>query len=136
MPTRSPTVSRSFFSPGSIRPSAKATTAILTGSETPYDAQCDFKLSGPVEVALPAVAEQDASSFTVSPLFDLRVRQEIMDGVYYFAPEPDRNWYRFRTRLGAEASGGNHEFKVLLTNEHRRSVGPGRPRYGEPFTSV
>ena len=76
--------------------------------------------------SLPAVAEQDASSFTVSPLFDLRVRQEIMDGVYYFAPEPDRNWYRFRTRLGAEASGGNHEFKLLLTNEHRRSVGAGK----------
>ena len=34
---------------------AGATTAILTASETPYDAQCDFKLDGPVEQVLPAV---------------------------------------------------------------------------------
>ncbi len=33
-----------------------ATTAILTASETPYDAACDFKLTGPVEEVLPALA--------------------------------------------------------------------------------
>jgi hypothetical protein len=79
-----------------------------------------------VLASLPAVAaaEQDASSFTISPLFDLRVRQEILDGVFHFAPEPDRNWIRFRTRGGAVASTGHHEFKILLTNEHRRVVRP------------
>ena len=60
----------------------------------------------------------------MSPLFDVRVRQEILDGVYYFAPDPDRNWVRVRTRLGAAAAGGDHEFKILLTNEHRRYVRP------------
>ena len=70
-------------------------------------------------------AQPDADSFSLSPLFSLRVRQEIMDGVYYFAPDPDRNWLRFRTRLGVAGAGEKHEFKVLLTNEHRRYVNPG-----------
>ena len=75
--------------------------------------------------AMTARAEDpDPSTFTVSPLFDVRVRQEILDGVYYFASDPDRNWVRFRTRLGAEAAGGEHGFKILLTNEHRRFVRP------------
>ena len=79
-----------------------------------------------VLASLPAVAaaQQDASSFTVFPLFDLRVRQEILDGVFHFASDPDRNWVRFRTRAGAAAVTGDHEFKVLLTNEHRRLVRP------------
>jgi len=70
-------------------------------------------------------AKGDPSSFQVSPLFDLRVRQEILDGVFHFAPEPDWNWIRFRTRAGAKATTGNHEFKILLTNEHRRFARPG-----------
>ncbi|MEN8008427.1 MAG: hypothetical protein ABFS42_15565 [Candidatus Krumholzibacteriota bacterium] len=81
-----------------------------------------------VIASLPAMpvdaADHDTSSFTVAPIFDLRVRQEILDGVYHFAPDPDRNWVRFRTRLGAEAAGGNHDFRILLTNEHRRYVRP------------
>ncbi len=82
-----------------------------------------------VLVVLPilAVAAEDTSSFTVSPLFDIRVRQEILDGVYYFAPDPNRNWIRFRTRLGAEASSDHHRGKILLTNEHRRFIGPAQP---------
>jgi hypothetical protein len=75
--------------------------------------------------AMPVCAgDQDAAPFTVSPLFDLRVRQEVLDGVYYFAPDPDRNWVRFRARLGAEASAGDHDFTILLTNEHRRFIRP------------
>jgi len=79
-----------------------------------------------VLASLPGVpaASEDASSFAVSPLLDVRVRQEILDGIYYFAPDPDRNWVRFRTRAGAKATTGNHEFKILLTNEHRRFVRP------------
>jgi len=34
---------------------AGGATAILTASETPYDAFCDLKLSGPVEQTLPAI---------------------------------------------------------------------------------
>ena len=71
-----------------------------------------------------AAAKKDASSFTMSPLFDLRVRQEILDGVFHFVPDPDRNWVRLRTRAGAAAATGDHEFKILLTNEHRRFVRP------------
>ena len=86
-----------------------------------------FVLIFMVLASLPAVtaAGDDASSFAMTPLFDLRVRQELLDGVYYFAPDPDRNWIRFRTRAGARATAGNHEFKILLTNEHRRFLGPG-----------
>jgi NAD-dependent SIR2 family protein deacetylase len=35
-----------------------ATTAILTGSETPYDAQADVKVSAPLEAALPAIRDR------------------------------------------------------------------------------
>jgi len=79
-----------------------------------------------VLASLPGVttAQQDVSSLTLSPLFDIRVRQEILDGVYYFAPDPDRNWVRFRGRVGALATTRDHEFKILLTNEHRRFVRP------------
>jgi hypothetical protein len=85
-----------------------------------------------VLASLPAMAEQavdqapelNSSSFSVFPLFDVRVRQEIMDGVYYFAPDPDRNWLRFRARLGVTAADDKNEFKILLTNEHRRYVEP------------
>jgi hypothetical protein len=82
-----------------------------------------------VLASLPAAgspaAESPKSGLALSPLFDLRVRQEIMDGVYYFAPNPDRNWVRFRTRLGVAGTGEGHDFKILLTNEHRRFVEPG-----------
>ena len=36
---------------------AGARTAILTASETPYDAQADFRLDGPVERSLPALLQ-------------------------------------------------------------------------------
>jgi hypothetical protein len=74
--------------------------------------------------ALCGAAEEPSSSFSISPLFDVRIRQEILDGVFYFAPEPDRNWIRFRTRAGAAAETGHHAFKILLTNEHRRFITP------------
>ena len=35
---------------------AGATTAILTASETPFDARADFKLTGPVEQTLPSIS--------------------------------------------------------------------------------
>jgi hypothetical protein len=76
--------------------------------------------------ALP-VSGDETPSFQVSPVFDLRVRQEVLDGVYHFAPDPYRNWVRIRSRLGAEASTTGHDFKVLLTNEHRHFIGPGTP---------
>ena len=36
---------------------AGARTAILTASETPYDAAADLKLADPVEAALPALRD-------------------------------------------------------------------------------
>ena len=41
--------------------SAGAGTAILTASETPFDAAADFKIDAPVERILPAIAERVAS---------------------------------------------------------------------------
>ncbi|MCP4292226.1 MAG: hypothetical protein GY780_10395 [bacterium] len=70
----------------------------------------------------PATAEEATLKFT--PTFDLRVRQEILDGVLFFAPDPDRNWVRFRTRLGLKAESGNHEFSLRLANEHRHIFEP------------
>lgn len=72
----------------------------------------------------PAVAAAVAGAFDLAPRFDLRVRQESLDGVYYFAPEPDRNWVRFRTRAGGTATSDRHTFQLLLTNEHRRIITP------------
>ena len=38
---------------------------------------------------------------SVEPLFGIRIRQEYLPNAYYFDPaENDRNWIRYRTRLG------------------------------------
>lgn len=55
---------------------------------------------------------------------DLRVRQEVLDGVYHFAPENDRNWIRVRSRVGLRAATGHHVFHLRLTNEHRHHLHP------------
>ena len=62
---------------------------------------------------------------TLTPLLDLRVRQEIQDGVYYFAPvEHDRNWIRVRTRAGLRLDASEHRFELRLTNGHRHFITP------------
>jgi hypothetical protein len=61
---------------------------------------------------------------TVTPHLDLRVRQENLQGVLYFAPDPDRNQLRFRTRAGVSLATDTHLFKLLLANEHRRQLHP------------
>jgi hypothetical protein len=61
---------------------------------------------------------------TITPEADLRVRQEIFDGVLYFAPDPDRNQVRFRTRVGLSLQDSLDTFKLLLANEHRRYLHP------------
>jgi hypothetical protein len=78
-------------------------------------------------LALPlgaACASAEEGSFTAKPVFDLRLRQEVLDGVLYFAEEPDANWVRLRARAGATAWTGAHSFKLLLTNEHRHVFTP------------
>jgi hypothetical protein len=60
----------------------------------------------------------------ISPTADLRVRQEVLDGVYHFAPEHDRDWIRVRTRLGARAETGRHLWELRLVNEHRHFLTP------------
>ncbi len=62
---------------------------------------------------------------TAAPSFDLRIRQEILDGVFHFLPDPDRNQLRFRTRAGLTINRSLHTFKLLLANEHRRYIHPG-----------
>ena len=59
-----------------------------------------------------------------TPLLDLRVRQEILDGVFHFAPDPNRNWIRVRTRAGARLDLTEHRFELLLTNAHRHVLTP------------
>lgn len=71
-----------------------------------------------------ANAETENGEFSFSPRFDLRVRQEILDGVFHFAPDPHRNWIRVRTRAGVRAENNAHRFEVLLTNEHRHYLTP------------
>ncbi len=86
-------------------------------------------LAGAVLAGAPG-AGFGAAAPEFEPLLEVRLRHEIMDGVYYFAPEPDRNWVRVRTRAGlrvtaAAADGGRHGGEVVLNNEHRHVVTPG-----------
>lgn len=65
------------------------------------------------------------SGFDLTPLADLRVRQEVLDGVYHFDDgETDRNWIRMRSRLGARASWRDHVWEARLNNEHRHVLTP------------
>jgi len=75
-------------------------------------------------LTVPDMAEAVRRATKVTPLFDLRVRQEIMDGVLYFLPDPDRNQMRFRSRGGLSVAKDDYEFKLLLTNEHRGYIHP------------
>jgi len=70
------------------------------------------------------VPEVSANGTTFTPLLDLRVRQEVLDGVYHFAPDPDRNWIRVRTRAGGRLDLGAHRFELRLANEHRHYITP------------
>ena len=63
-----------------------------------------FTLSILMLAALAGGACAGDHDFEIRPEFDLRVRQEVLDGVYHFAPETNRNWLRFRTRAGAAAT--------------------------------
>ncbi|MBD3222424.1 hypothetical protein GF314_14410 [bacterium] len=65
-----------------------------------------------------------AAALDLQPTADLRVRQEVLDGVYHFAPETDRDWVRVRTRLGLQATGDRHALALRLANEHRHYLTP------------
>jgi len=71
-----------------------------------------------------AAAAAEAGELVVTPLLDLRVRQEFLDGVYHFADDPDRDWLRVRTRGGGRLDAGAHRFEVRLGNEHRHVLDP------------
>jgi len=60
----------------------------------------------------------------LTPLLDLRVRQEILDGVYHFSADPHRNWLRVRSRAGLRYVAEESRFEVRLVNEHRRHIAP------------
>lgn len=72
-----------------------------------------------------AAAAEAAPDWSVTPLFDLRVRQETLDGVYHFdSANSDRDWIRVRARGGAALQGGAHRFELRLANEHRHYLDP------------
>ncbi len=75
-------------------------------------------------IAALLLAAACADAATITPQADLRVRQEVLDGVYYFAPDPDRDWIRVRTRGGGSVQAGAHTLDLLLANEHRRYLDP------------
>lgn len=77
-----------------------------------------------IPLVLAASVAAAADGWRVDPRADLRVRQEILDGVYHFAPDPDRNWIRVRTRAGATFGRGDHDLDVRLVNEHRHHLDP------------
>jgi len=60
----------------------------------------------------------------ITPFFDLRVRQEILENVFYWSPPDDRRWLRIRTRAGLQAAQGSHTVVFRLANEHRRLQEP------------
>jgi len=76
-----------------------------------------------VAVVAPTLA--DDSSLTITPTADLRVRQEVLDGVYHWAgSQSDRNWIRVRTRAGFKLDAGEHHGELRLANEHRHYITP------------
>ncbi len=71
------------------------------------------------------LASQDAAAeWSGKTLLDLRVRQEVLDGVYHFAPQTDRDWIRVRSRAGYAVQNGHHRFETRLVNEHRHYLTP------------
>ncbi|MBE0567213.1 MAG: hypothetical protein IH621_14730 [Krumholzibacteria bacterium] len=77
-----------------------------------------------VTVLVCLLASAPARGASVAALADLRVRQEVLDGVYHFAPDPDRDWIRVRARAGGRLSAGAHALELRLANEHRHHLHP------------
>lgn len=75
-------------------------------------------------LALAITAQTSGAQDGFTPQFDLRIRQEVFDGVFHFAPDPDRNQLRFRSRAGLTYQRDQHTFKLLLANESRRYISP------------
>lgn len=72
----------------------------------------------------PAMATP-ADAPTLAPTFDMRLRQEILDGVIYFDPAGrDRNWIRLRSRAGLRYTGRGHLLEARLCNEFRKIIEP------------
>ena len=69
-------------------------------------------------IAVSAIADDTS----IKTNFDLRIRQEILDGVYHFAPDTDRNWLRTRSRFGVVIKNGEHRISARLCNEFRNNL--------------
>ncbi|MEZ4388263.1 MAG: hypothetical protein R3D98_11945 [Candidatus Krumholzibacteriia bacterium] len=65
-----------------------------------------------------------AGAVEITPTADLRVRQEVLDGVYHFATDADRDWLRVRTRVGVRADADRYGLELRLVNEHRHIFTP------------
>lgn len=91
-------------------------------SPLPVLVACIAALSAP---SFARAAGADEGDWSLRPVLDVRVRQEILDGVYHFTPtDPDRDWIRVRTRAGGALQGGPHLFELRLANEHRHYLHP------------
>lgn len=60
------------------------------------------------------------------PSAGLRVRQEVLDEIFYFDPaQQDRNWLRFRARAGLAFSWGkSHTLEARVCDEFRKILTP------------
>jgi len=67
-----------------------------------------------------------AAADGLRPTADLRVRQEILEGVLHFADPSDANWLRVRSRAGLRFDDGPFGLELRLANEHRRHLNPSR----------
>ncbi len=77
-----------------------------------------------IVLALLIASVAPAAATTVTPTADLRVRQEVFDGVLHFLPDPDVDWIRVRTRAGARIEGSRLGLELRLCNEHRHWLHP------------
>ncbi len=77
-----------------------------------------------VPAGVNAAPTKTVQGVKVTPHFDLRVRQEFLENVFYWAPPEDRQWLRIRTRAGFRVQKSHHTFTFQLGNEHRRLQKP------------
>ncbi|MCP4573095.1 MAG: hypothetical protein GY838_12130 [bacterium] len=77
-----------------------------------------------IALALCLLAATAATAADLTPDLNLRLRQEVLEGVYHFAPDADRNWLRLRARAGLRLGLEQHAFAFRLLNESRHHLAP------------
>jgi hypothetical protein len=77
-------------------------------------------------ILLLLAAAPRAGASALEPLLGIRIRQEILPNAYWFDPkEGDRNWIRYRSRVGLRARAGEeHAFELRFAHEFRKIYEP------------